>query len=335
MAERVLTISAAKIEAARGTPEISPTRRIYGTTTLTKVQPLIMRNEEVGQFSQLVGPETAVLGAIEAGGTHTEDVTYEDLPWWAFLGLKGGVAAVLSALTVQTRTYDPTETVDDLKGATFFNQATDDANSAEQMGFGLVDEMEITGAVGQPWAMRCALIGSNLLPVAAFVDPGARTGREAVRMGNTKLYVGAAGADPAAQVTGTFIDFRLLIRNNFRRKFFGDGSDVMQAVGREFREIECDFTFEETTASRAERTNWSSNTPRVIAIEATGSVIAGSTGNINKKVRLVIPGMWDGYAHGLRTSNRTYTMKLRGLYDIGFGKAFRLIVANGLADPLV
>lgn len=333
MGERVLTITAAKYEAARGVAEAPPPgRRIYGTTDLTKIQPLIIRAEDVGQFSQIVGAESAVLGPLEAGGTHNEDVTFEDISWWALLALKGGVAAVLSAVTAYTRTFDPSEAVDDLKTATLWQQ---DDTQSWRAPFGIVDELEIAGAVGQPWTMRTTMLASDLLPVATFTDPGARLGRETVRMGMTKLYIGAAGSDPAGQVTGTFIDFRLLIRNNIRRKFFGDGTDAMASVGREHREIECDFTFEETAAALTERVNWSANTPRVVAIEAIGSAIAGSTGPVFKKLRLVIPGMWDGWAISARTSNRIFTMKLRGLYDVTFGKQFRLVSVSGIADPLV
>lgn len=339
MGERVLTITAAKIEAVRGTPEASPTRRIYGTTDLTKVQPLVLRQEDVGQFSQLVGPESAVLANIEAGGTHNEDVTYEDLPWWAYHALKGkaAVAAVLSDVAAYTRTFDPSETVDNLDTSTFFQQ-DESAPSPMRMGLGIVDEWEITGAVGQPWAMRCTLLGSDLLQLGAptpFTDPGARAGRETVRMGNTKLYIGAAGSDPAAQVTGTFIDFRLLVRNNIRRKYFGDGTDTMSStIGREHREIECDFTFEATAAAYAEKANWSGNTPRVVSVEALGTNIPTTVVPTKKKARLVMPGMWDGWALSARSSNRIFTMKLRGLYDIGFGKQFRLVSTNGLPDPL-
>jgi hypothetical protein len=333
MGERVLTITAAKFEAVRGTAEAPPPgRRIYGTTDLTKTQPLVIRDEDVGQFSQIIGAEGAVLGPLEAGGTHNENVTYEDIPWWGLLALRGDVAAVLSAVTAYTRTFDPHETVDNLKAATFWQQ---DETQAWRMPFGLVDELEITGAVGQPWSLRATILGSDLVPVAAFTDPGARLGRETVRMGHSKLYIGAIGSDPAGQVTGTFIDFRLLIRNNFRRKFFGDGSDAMGGVGREHREIECDFTFEENASSLAERVNWTTNTPRVVAIEALGSDIAGSTGPVKKKLRLVMPGIWDGWALSSRTSNRIFTMKLRGIYDVTFAKQFRMVSVNGIADPLV
>lgn len=331
MAERVATVTEAALETVRGTPVTPPTRRVYGTTDLSKTQPLVLRDEQVGQFSQLVGPEAAVLGSIEAGGTHTEDVTYEDIPWWSLLALKGGVAAVVSAVTAQTRTFTPSETVDDLKTATFYN---DDRVQTRRMPFGMVDEFEISGAVGSPWSMRCALIGANLTKVSTPTDPGARPGRETVRMGNTKLYIGAAGADPAGQVTGTFIDFRLLVRNNIRRKFFGDGTDAMSDVGREHREIECDFTFEQTAFSMTEEDDWSGNVARVVAIEAIGSAIAGSTGPVMKKVRLVLPGMWDGWTLGWRTSNRIFTMKLRGYYDIALGYQMRLVSVNGIADPL-
>lgn len=333
MGERVLTITAASFEAVRGTPEAPPPdRRIYGTSDFTKVQPLIIREEDVGQYSQIVGADAAVLGPLEAGGTHNEDVTYEDIAWWGLMALRGDVTAVVSGVTAQTRTFDPSETVDNLKTSTFWQQ---DGTQAWQVPFGLVDEFEITGAVGQPWTMRASMLGSDMLPVASFTDPGARLGRETVRMGHSKLYIGVPGADPAGQVLGTFIDFRLLIRNNFRRKFFGDGSDAMQGVGREHREVECDFTFEENASSLAERVNWVGNVARVVAIQATGSDIAGSTGPIKKSVRLVMPGMWDGWALSSRTSNRIFTMKLRGLYDITFGKQFRLVSVNGLADPLI
>lgn len=331
MGERVLTVTEAVLEAVRGTPVTPPTRRVYGTTDLTKVQPLVLRDEQVGQFSQLVGPESAVLGSIEAGGTHTEDVTYEDLPWWALLGLKGGVAGVVSAVTAITRTFNPSETVDDIKTATFYQN---DETQGWRMPFGMVEEIELSGAVGQPWQMRCALIGATLDPVATPADPGARVGRETIRMGNTKLYVGAAGADPAAQVLGTFIDFRLLIKNNIVRKFFGDGTDQMGSVGREHRVVECDFTFEETAAALTERTNWGTNVPRVVAIEAQGSPIAGSTGPVNRKARLIIPGMWDGWTLGNRVSNRIFTMKLRGLYDIALGKGVSIVSVTGVPDPL-
>src|SRR5437660_1092534 len=124
---------------------------------MDKIQPLIVpQREDRGTF---VDQYRSQMGLIEAVFPFKASLTYEDLPWWAQAFFKGAVTGVLSAVTVYTYTFVPTQATDDLK--TLCLEWGDDTQ-AWVMPFGMVDSIEITGVLGRPWEASIAIIGADM-----------------------------------------------------------------------------------------------------------------------------------------------------------------------------
>ena len=323
MGEVILTKTQAALETVKGTP-VAATRKVYGTCQLNRQQDLKLR-EEHGQFSQVVGTGGTYLGLIEATGSAEDDsLSYEDAPWWCQLGVKGGVAGVLQGTLGYLYTFVPSESTDDLKTGTFEGS---DETQGWQMPYGMVDQLTLSGALGEAWKLRASLLGADLTPATLTPAIPNRT-TEPIEMQATKLYIGAGGAVPVTQITGMFIDFELTINNNIRRKYFAGEGSAMKSHGRLLREVTCQFTFEETADAISERANWVGKTERTIKVEATGTQIEVGQ---NKKATLILPGLWETWQIGARESNRIFTMRMRAVYDLTLTYQFSLAFENALA----
>lgn len=314
------------IESTKGTT-LAATRKVYGSGMMDKLQPLIVpQREDRGTF---VDQYRSQAGLIEAVFPFKASLTYEDLPWWCQLALKGGVTGVLSAVTVYTYTFLPTQTSDDLKTATF---EWGDDTQAWVMPFGMVDSLEIVGVLGRPWEATITIIGADM---TAQTFTGALSDRvvEDIETHLTKFAVGAAGAVPAGYVTGQVKGFKFSCKNQLKRKFFMDGAAnpaKMGGVGRMTRDYTLEVTYEGNAATITERGTWASGTNRVARITATGSIIAGSTGNVVRSADLILPGKYSNFKVGNHETNTTWLGILEGEYDTALGYDLSLAIANAL-----
>lgn len=285
---------------------------------------LIEPAEDRGTF---INNYRSSLGVVRASLPLTGGCSYEDLPWWFQLALKGGVTGVLSAVTAYTYTFVPTAGTDDLKTATF---EWGDDTQAFDMNRGMVDTFEITAELNSFWSFSVGIIGTDMKTTTFTGALGDRT-VEDVNTYLTKLAIGAAGAVPSSYMTGRFIKFKLSINNHLSRKFFADGvAPTIGGIGRGKREFNLELTFEGNAATITERGVWEAGTNRVARITATGSAIAGSTGPVNRTVDIVFPGKWSAYVVGERDTNTTFTATMRNEYDSALAYDLSAAVTNGL-----
>jgi hypothetical protein len=330
MAERVFTTTQAKFEAVPGTPVV-PVRRLYGVLDPSDDQPLVIREEQRGQYSDVLGAGSAFLGVETAGSTYEEDASFEDLPWFAMLGLDG-TPTVTNPFQAEALAFEhaliPSETVDDLKVATFRHGTQ--AGAGWEMPFTLCDEFALSFAQGGSWRLRCGLFHQKMAP-AVLENLAVTTNRETLRANKTKVYFGAAGAEPTEipgnQYAATIYEASVTVSNGRVRKIFLE-DDVYQAHGRGDRVVEASFTFEENANSIAERVNWKAKTERTIKFVNTGSIIAGA---VPKTAKLVLPGLWQGWELGTRETNRIFTMRMKAVYNAALAYQIALRVVNTLA----
>lgn len=315
----------AGLEVTRGTG-VAVTRKVYGSGDMQKAEGLIRPSQE--DRGVFIKNYRSQLGLIEGTFPFKASVTYEDLPWWAELFLKGGVVGIVRGVTAYDYTFVPTPSTDDIKSATF--EWGDDTQQF-QLPFGMVDTLDITGALGSFWEADLGIIGSDLVPQAFSATPADRT-IEDIRMTDTKLAIGVAGASPAGYMTGRFIAFKFQGKNHLSRKYFADGAaQTMGNVGRAEREYQLEVTMEGNAATVTERATWTSKTQRVARVTATGTAIAGSTGPISKAADLVIPGAWEGFTVGNRNTNTIFTGMLDSEYDSALAYDLSLVATNSLA----
>ncbi len=323
MGEIALRHIQAAIEAVRGTA-LPATRRVYAKGVMDKTPNLISPDEDRGTF---VNAYRSVLGTTVADMPVTGGCTYEDLPWWLQLVLKGGVTGALRAVAAYDYPFVPSLAVDDLKSACF--EGGDDTQ-AYQLAYGMVDSFELVGAINQLWKFTAKVIGADMTPHAFTGALGERV-VEDVDFYLTKLAIGNAGAVPAAYVTGRFVGFKLTINNHLNRKYFADGvAPTIGGIGRDKREITLEITLEGNAATVAERAVWEAGTSRVVRITANGTAIAGSTGPVPKAVDLIVPGRWASFKMGDNVTNTIFTAVLKVEYDAVLGYDISALVTNGL-----
>lgn len=323
MGEVALRKLQAALEVTRGT-DLAATRKVYATGHMEKNIDLIAPMEDRGTF---ISNYRSTQGVVTASLPLEGGCSYEDLPWWFQLALKGGVAGVLRAVTAYDYTFVPTAGTDDLKSGTF---EWGDDTQAFEMQYGMVDTFEITGALNSYWSFSVGLIGTDM-KTATFTGALSDRTVEDVNTYLTKLAIGAAGAVPSSYMSGRFIGFKLSINNHLARKYFADGAaPTLGGMGRGKREYSLELTFEGNAATISERTVWEAGTNRVARITATGSAIAGSTGPVLRTVDIVFPGKWQAYVVGERDTNTIFTATMRNEYDSALAYDLSVVCTNGL-----
>lgn len=323
--ERAFARHQAGLEVTRGTP-VAATRRVYGEGMAQRQQPLIRPASE--DRSSLIRNFRSQPGLVAATFPIRASATFEDLPWWYQLGMKGGVAGVLQNTTAYKYDFIPDSTSDTLKSATFEDG---DDTQAWRMPFGMVDSFSITGALGQPWLLELTIIGADLTPQAFTAAIGDRV-TEDIETHLTKLAIGNVGAVPAGFLTGQVIGFKLNVANHLARKYFMDGlaTPVMGGVGRADREVSLEVTWEGNAATVAERALWVSGTQRVARLQANGTTIAGSSPSQTKQAEIIESGKWTTWTVGNRETNTTMTGLLEAEYDSALGYEVDAFVVNSL-----
>ena len=329
--ERIFEISQAGIETTRGTA-VAATRKVY-----TNWQPFSYERELRFAAAQTGTLEPNIDATYRRpspiGHTGSEELTFEDLPWWLKLVLKGDVTATTDGgsppaypyIFVPSVTTDTLDSITLERGTTtlpyefnqaMVNQATiriDPDNEAYWIGDWEVMSRRPT---------QTAMTGS-------ITD---RT-REGIKAPGTKLFIDAAGGTiGTTQVTGRFIGGSVTILNNLDFKAFSEDEDDYAAnkVGIGARVVTAQFTFEHD--SDTEFANYRSSTPveRLVRIEREGSNIHG-TPTVNNRARIDINGFWSAVAMDYRTNNRIITLTLGGRRNATAGYTISAEVVNALA----
>jgi len=325
MGEVVLIKHQAGLESTRGT-QVAATRKVYGTGMWDETVPPIWTEDEDRQsFDAHFRSQP---GLIQSGMQLDAAATYEDVPWWCQLALKGGVTGVLSNTSVYTYTFVPTQATDDLKTATI---ETGDDTQAWKAGFVMVDELELSAALGEAIKLRVKLIADDFATATFTGALSDRVLEDAVTH-LSKVAIGNAGAVPSSYLTGRLIGWTFKVQNMLKPKFFADGGGAKYTgMGRARRKFTLDLAFEGNAATITERANYDSKTPRVVRVTAIGSNIAASSPTTPKSIDIVLAGIWTKYQVGKRDTNVIFNATLEGQYDSALAYALSLAVANALS----
>jgi hypothetical protein len=323
MGEVALRKIQAAIEVTRGT-DLAATRKVYAKGRMMKDVVLLRPEEDRGTFTKNY---RSALGIVTASFPMEGGLTYEDLPWWCQLAIKGGVTSTLVDTTGRRWAFVPSASVDDLQTATF---EWGDDTQAFQMNYGMVDTFEISGeaAQGGYWGFSVGVIGTDM---AKTTFTGALSDRvvEDINMFLTKCAIGAAGAVPSSYMTGRFISFKFSLNNHLARKYFADGvAPTLGGIGRDKREITLEITMEGNAATITERDAYEAGTSRVVRLTALGSLIAGSSPSHFRTADLIVPGKWRSFEVGERDTNTKFTALLECEYDAVLAYDMSLTIDN-------
>jgi hypothetical protein len=253
----------------------------------------------------------------------TTSPTYEDLPWFLQSFLKGGVAGVLSATTVYTYTFTPTAAADDLKTVTW---EVGNDTQAFQVPFGLGQRLEMSFGGEKPAAMTCDYLGQKANK-QAFTGALSDRVTEDINGENATCSIDSTtiGTTQVPQV----LTAKFSIENNWEQLFRLDGNLFPGDAYRKPRSAQLEITlqFASTTEYDAFVT---APAERKVRLLVPGSVIAGSTGNVQKLLQIDWYGFWD--TAPISDQNGLHIVTLTGTshYDTGATADWSVAVKNGL-----
>lgn len=326
--ERGLEISQAGIETTRGTA-VAATRKVYMPWEPFSFERELQWAEGVtGTFHDR---REAQYGRIVHGLTGSEEMSFEDAPWWFEHILKGGVTPSGDGGTpvAYTRNYTPTAAADDLKSSTIEYGTTTLSYEANQS---MVNSATIRFLPDdQKYWMLDVEVMTRKPAQTAMTGSIADRSRELIRAPGTKIFVDSATIG-STQVTGRFIGGSVTINNNLDFKAFAEDEDDYAAnkVGRGDVTVDAQLAFE--FDSDTEFANYRAAQPveRFIRIEREGSQIHGSS-VVNKRIRLDMNGYWSSIEPGYRNNNKILTFGLGARYNSVAGYDLKAEVVNALA----
>jgi hypothetical protein len=165
---------------------------------------------------------------------------------------------------------------------------------------------------------------------AAIADRGVSV-REAIDAPGTALYIdNAGGTIGTTPVLGKFISFSVTQTNNINpKRYMEDVGSYNKKVGRGMRQVTGQVRME--FDDHAEYDKWTSNVPRLIRIQKTGSQINASP-LTNKYARIDLPAAyWDVVTEDVRDNNITATFGFKGYKDTTLGYSAKYEAKHKLA----
>jgi hypothetical protein len=315
----------AAIESTRGT-DLPATRKVYAVAVGSLNRPVLEPANSTGTFAD---DGSIAYGRGEVGFTMDADLSYEDIPWWMKLALKGGVTGVTDGGSPPgfTYTFVPTLTADDLNSITMEFGESGLSYAAHQV---MVDEWQIAiNPDDNPnWRFSANCLGRDWL-IEAYTGAISDRAVENISAAGTKLYIDSATIG-TTQVTGKFISATITGRNQIHYKGFGEDELWVAAnkVGRGKMLFDAEITFE--WDADGEFLNYRAANPgvrRFVRIEREGSIIHTT---VKKRVRIDMHGFWTTFSPGDRNGNKIYTLNLSTRLDPTSAYKLSMAIHNAL-----
>lgn len=329
--EDILLRAQAGLETTRGT-NVTATRKVYAQITPSVTRPLSPFRNTTGTFQGRRRPSYArtrvTLSAMD-------EATYQDLPWWAALMLKGGVSGVTDGGTppAYTYTFNPTITSDDLKSATFEIGDTDNPYEiAQVMCDSWTLRMDSDNDAEPSWMLDLNLLGRDY-ETTTFTASLSDRSTDPILARGTKLYIDDAGGTiGATQKTGTLISCSITGNNALNYKAFAEDTKYVAAnkVGRGEQTFDAQFTFE--FADDVEFAKYRNTTPQQRLIRLEQSHVTAIHTTVFPRMRLDMYGYWSSWSRGTRVNNLTATFGFMGFYDTTATKTFSMEIVNALSS---
>jgi hypothetical protein len=261
----------------------------------------------------------------------TEEATFEDLPWWLQMGVKGGVAGS-AGTTDYTYTFVPSVATDDLKSATFEYGETGNPYESQQC---MIDSftlrMDADNDAEPGWMFDATMLGRNRA-TTAFTGSLTDRAREIITARGTKIFIDDAGGTiGTTQKTGSLISCSITVNNNIHYKAFAEDITYVAAnkVGRGNRTMDAQFTFEFDADTEFAKYRATAPAQRLIRIEREGAAVINTT--IYPRMRIDMYGFWSSWSPSDRQGNMTCTFGFKGFYDITAAKTFSFAIVNALS----
>lgn len=327
--EVILLRAQAGIESTRGT-NVAATRKVYAQISPSYTRALLDFMDTSGTYQ---GRRRAAYGRAKVGFTALDLATFEDLPWWMQLGLKGGVAGVGDSGSPEAfvYTFNPTISSDDLSSITLeHGETNNDYETAQVMMNSFTLRMDSDNDSEPTWMLDAELIGRDWA-TTSFTAALSDRSTETIDARGTKIYIDAAGGTMGTtQLSGALISASITVNNNIHFKAFAEDVEYVAAnkVGRQQQTLDAQFTFEfENDTEFANYRATAGPVQRLIRLEKEGSTIHTT---VKKRFRFDMYGYWNSWSRGDREGNLTATFGFAGFYDATASKTFQMEIVNAL-----
>lgn len=254
------------------------------------------------------------------------NATYPDLPWFLQSFAKGGVTAVVSNTTVQTYTFAPTATTDDLKTVTW---EVGNDTQAYQLPYSLAEKLELTWQGGGPVKLNVDYLSQRAIPQAFTGALSDRTGLEDLVGTTAKVFIDAAGGTIGTTQALNVLSGKVTLQNRWQQITHLVGNLYPDDAQRDSRWI--DFEIDVHFNSATEYAFLLSGAERLLRINFTGTTIAGSSPSTPKSVNVDLYGVY--LTAPFAVSNAIRTVKLTGstFFDTGAAADWKIAVACDVA----
>ena len=250
-------------------------------------------------------------------------VTASDLAWWGQIFWKGGVTGVLSATTVYTYSFSPTIATDDLKSATFEAQSD---TQGYQFPFCLGEKLEISWQAGSAVRFNADLIAQQYIPQAVTAAIGDRTLLNPMAGTTAQVFIDNAGGTIGTTVVANVLSGKLTWQNKWMPVTHNKNQLYYDDAVRETRSlsIELDIHWNNTT----EFAQLQSDGERLIRVQFSGPVIAGSAGNILESVKADFYGFYLSAPLSVNKAIRVVKLTGESSYDTTAAYDWAVAIAN-------
>jgi hypothetical protein len=280
----------AKIEAVRGTAEVTMTRWLtvlsQGGIAMTYTRDREDAKETLRSFQG--DRDTTILN--ETSGISIEaKLAYEEIPWWFSSALKGGSATRTGTTTGSTPpgytyTINPVDTTDDLDT---FTLKIGDGATCYIFKRCVINTMSIRANPESEGSWRinmdimCVFVGTGTFDAPVDIS------RTIVESVGSLVYLDTASAIGTTTLAGVVRNMSVTVANNIEEKRFLDsGVSASNDFGRGYQVVTGDFTEEFVSDTRFALMR--ANTNVKLRYEKTGAQI-GTTPTTNYRVRLDFP----------------------------------------------
>lgn len=272
-------------------------------------------------------------GRERVGFSVSDIATFEDIPWWFQMGIKGGVTGVDDGSSAFTYTFTPSAATDDLKSATFeYGESGNPYESGQCMVNSFTLRMDADNDAEPGWMFDAEILARNR-ETTTFTGALSDRSTEVITARGTKLYIDDAGGTMGStQKTGSLISCSISVNNNIHYKAFAEDITNVAAnkVGRGKRSLDAQFTFEFDSDTEFAKYRATAPAQRLIRLERSSAAVIHTT--VYKRMRLDLYGYWSSWSPSDRQGNMTCTFGLKGVYDISAAKTFSAAVVNGLTS---
>ena len=276
----------------------------------------------------------AVKNFVELSGI-TIAPTFTDLAWWGSLFWKGLAtgsprkpAGVLSASTVYTYTHTPTVGSDDLNTATL--ELGDDTQNF-QVPYVIGDNIALTWAPNTGLTCSMDMLGQRAVPASKTAALSV-VGDEDINGALATISVDTTLMGSTS--VNTLVSANVRWANSWSQEFVLDGNLYPRGAHRgRVKQVMIDatFLFSSATEYTSIYQNSGVGTPRKTRITNLGTVIAGSTGSIQRSLAVDVYCVWQDAQFD--TINGQRACKFSGIaqYDLSATHDQQVVIKNALA----